>query len=136
MLNMRIVVVLCALFALTVGVATATAGGGNSENAKKCQKNGWMSLYRSDGSSFASQDACVSYAAKGGMLTTKTKTKSQLDCEGAGGVFTAPGISGGLWTCGPLVFDDGVNWTLFFDCTGDSGHELEWLAYDSLYRCL
>ncbi len=53
-----------------VSVGAAFAGNGNSANAKACQKGGWESLYRSDGSSFSSQDACVSYAAKGGTLST------------------------------------------------------------------
>ena len=32
--------VLCAGLALTVGITTASAGGGNSENAKLCQNGG------------------------------------------------------------------------------------------------
>jgi hypothetical protein len=48
--------------------AAALAGGGNSANAKLCQKGGWQTLVRSDGSSFANQGACVSYAAQGGTL--------------------------------------------------------------------
>jgi hypothetical protein len=36
--------VVCAAIALTAGLATATAGGGNSANAKKCQKDGWQTL--------------------------------------------------------------------------------------------
>lgn len=70
-MRLRILLLCCAALALTVGVATATAGGGNggnSANAKLCQKGGWQSLYRSDGSSFANQGQCVSYAAKGGAL--------------------------------------------------------------------
>jgi hypothetical protein len=67
----RMVLVFCAALALSVGVATATAGGGNSENAKKCQKGGWTTLTRADGTPFANQDECVSYAADGGTLTPK-----------------------------------------------------------------
>ena len=79
--------------ALSVGVATAYAGnGGNSANAKLCQKNGWQTQYTSTGQSFTSQDACVSYAAKGGTLTAKTR--AQLDCESAGGAFgTDPSLN-------------------------------------------
>ena len=65
----RMVLVLCAALALTIGVATATAGngnGGNSANAKLCQKDGWMSMVGADGTTFANQDACVSYGAHGG----------------------------------------------------------------------
>lgn len=54
--------------ALSVGVATATAGGGNSANAKLCQKGGWMSLQGSDGTQFASEEDCVSFGAHGGTL--------------------------------------------------------------------
>jgi len=55
--------------ALAVGVASATAaGGGNSANAKLCQKNGWQTSAMSNGGGFANQDACVSYAAKGGTF--------------------------------------------------------------------
>ncbi len=54
-----------------MGVVTATAGGGNSANAQKCQKGGWQTFVRSDGSAFANQGECVSYAAKGGSLQPK-----------------------------------------------------------------
>ena len=53
------------LAALTVG---GTALAGNSTNAKKCQKNGWQTLVTSGGTSFASEEACTSYAAAGGTL--------------------------------------------------------------------
>lgn len=58
-----------ALVATLVSASAASAGGGgNSLNAKACQKYGWRSLVTSTGVSFASEDACVSYAAKGGVL--------------------------------------------------------------------
>ena len=56
---------------LSVGVASASAGGGNSANAKLCQKGGWMNLVASDGTTFASEQACVSYGARGGTLRPK-----------------------------------------------------------------
>ena len=100
----RLVLVLCALLALTVGVVTAAAGGGNSANAKACQKGGWKKLLRADGSSFAAETACVSYAAHGGVLIAKTK--SQLDCEASGGTFSTDpsttqigGVTAFFWTC-------------------------------------
>lgn len=65
------VVLLCAALALSVGIASAAAGGGNSDNAKLCQ-SGWQSWLRADGTPFANQGACVSYAAHGGILTTFT----------------------------------------------------------------
>ena len=76
-------VVVALTVALSLGVAQASAGeNGNAANAKKCQKGGWTTLVRSDGSSFADQSACVSYAAQGNTLVQKTK--SQLDCESFG----------------------------------------------------
>jgi hypothetical protein len=53
--------------------------GGNSAAAKACQKGGWEDLQRTNGTSFANQGACVSYAAKGGTLVseqTRTVTVS------------------------------------------------------------
>ncbi|MGB3330661.1 MAG: hypothetical protein WBA46_16995 [Thermomicrobiales bacterium] len=41
---------------------------GNSQNAQACQHGGWMALQQTGGGSFASQGACVSYAAQGGTL--------------------------------------------------------------------
>jgi hypothetical protein len=46
----------------------ATASG-NSANAHSCQKGGWQSLFTSTGSPFASQGACVSYGAQGGVYS-------------------------------------------------------------------
>jgi len=57
---------LSAVLVLGAGAANAVAGGGNSGNAKACQNNGWQSLTRTDGTSFANQGDCVSYGAHGG----------------------------------------------------------------------
>ena len=60
---------------LSLGVATATAAaGGNSANAKICQKGGWMNYQGSDGTQFANQGKCVSYGAHGGTLQLITPT--------------------------------------------------------------
>jgi len=59
---------LCAALALTVGVSTATADGGNSDAAKACQKGGWQNLMRQDGTGFKNEGDCVAYAAQGGKL--------------------------------------------------------------------
>jgi hypothetical protein len=64
----RTAMIVAVTLALSVGVATANAGGGNSENAKLCQKGGWMNLQGSDGTQFANQDDCVSFGAHGGTL--------------------------------------------------------------------
>src|SRR5215471_2856388 len=61
-------VVVLAGLVLGVGTATALADGGNSENAQLCQKNGWATLARSDGTAFNNQGDCVSYGAQGGTL--------------------------------------------------------------------
>jgi hypothetical protein len=55
----------------TVAFATAAgaAPGGNSANAKACQKGGWQNLVRADQTPFANQGECVSYGAQGGPLT-------------------------------------------------------------------
>ena len=59
------------LLALAVG-SSALAGGGNSASAKHCQQQGWIGLVRTDGSTFANEGACVSYAAHGGTLVPFT----------------------------------------------------------------
>src|SRR5262249_26266239 len=59
------------LLALAIG-PSGFAGDGNSANAKLCQKHGWIGLVRTDGSTFADDGACVSYAAHGGTLVPFT----------------------------------------------------------------
>jgi hypothetical protein len=61
-------VVVLAGLVLALGAASALADGGNSDNAQLCQKNGWASLVRSDGTAFENQGGCVSYGAQGGTL--------------------------------------------------------------------
>src|SRR3954465_8593352 len=109
----RTVLVLCTVFALMVGVATATAGGGNSANAKQCQKKGWQTLYRSDGSAFAGEEACVSYAATGGTLTTKPQSK--IDCVQLDGSYFS-GASG--WSCSNFLVTSGHT-VLQADCAAE-----------------
>jgi hypothetical protein len=73
--KLRIILACCAALALTVGVATATGGnGGNSANAKLCQKGGWQNLVRADQTPFADQDECVAYGATGGTPAPPTPT--------------------------------------------------------------
>lgn len=62
-----------ALLAVCLAVAgAATAGGGNSGNAKICQKGGWASpnLQTETGEplTFSSQDECVAFGAHNGQL--------------------------------------------------------------------
>ena len=64
-----IVVLITSLVLLGALSSSAVAApGGNSANAKLCQKAGWTDLQRSDGTTFTNQGACVSYAAQGGTL--------------------------------------------------------------------
>jgi hypothetical protein len=66
----RIALILCAAAGLTIGVAAASGDNGKSSSVKSCQDAGWMSLYRLDSTPFANQHECISYAAKGGALTS------------------------------------------------------------------
>jgi hypothetical protein len=66
--------------ALSVGSSVALAGGGNSANAKACQKNGWMALQSSAGVSFADGSACVAYGAAGATLFGPSVTATDLGC--------------------------------------------------------
>jgi hypothetical protein len=75
-MRLQAMVVLCAVLALSVA-AMATAGG-NSGNAKLCQKNGWKTVLGSDGTTFNSEEECVSFAARGGMLVTGTGTVAAI----------------------------------------------------------
>jgi hypothetical protein len=56
------------LGALAFGTAASAAPGGNSANAKLCQKGGYVNLARADDTPFASEEQCTSYAAQGGTL--------------------------------------------------------------------
>jgi hypothetical protein len=123
---------LCAFLvvALVWLAPTAVAGGGNSGNAKLCQKNGWTTLVRSDGSSFANQGDCVSYAAQGNSLVAKTR--SQLDCESFFGVYStnpANDLSGiqtngtFVWSCNGVTLPISQFYnTLASDCIADTNN--------------
>ncbi len=52
---------------LVLGTAVA-ADGGNSDAAHACQRGGYANYTRTDGTTFANQGQCVSYAAHGGTL--------------------------------------------------------------------
>ena len=72
----RLVVSVVVLGLAGAALAVGTAVGGNSDNAKLCQKDGWKTVYRADGATFRNQGDCVSYAAKGGVPTAATLTAS------------------------------------------------------------
>jgi hypothetical protein len=66
----RALIALLFLIGLTLAPLSPALAGGNSTVAKQCQKNGWTTLYRSDGSMFTSETDCVSYGAQGGTILT------------------------------------------------------------------
>ena len=69
---------------VVAAVATTPAGaatGGNADNATLCQKDGWKTLYRDDGSTFASQGDCVSYGAKGNTILAEPPNAWKAACE-------------------------------------------------------
>src|SRR4051812_5415140 len=97
--RMRMVLALCAVFALTVGVAIASAGGGGGSQKKLCFQGGWQMVYGTDGTTFTSQRACVSYVGGGGTLTTTppiVRFGSRIDCESVGGTYTT---TDPVWKC-------------------------------------
>ena len=100
------VVAAVAASALVVGVSAAGAAkGGNSANAKLCQKGGWQDLVGSQEQSFASEEECVSHAAQGGTLSPKPTPLERWEaiCAGGGGF---PTINAGVqWRCRALTVD-------------------------------
>ena len=60
-----LLIISCA--SLTLGPAVAGPNG-NSENAQACQKGGYETLFRADGTGFSNTGECVSYAARGGTF--------------------------------------------------------------------
>jgi hypothetical protein len=128
-MKMRFMLLLCAAVALTVGIGTAAAGGGNSDAAKACQNGGWQNLVRQDGTGFSNQGDCVSYAAQGGVLKAKstcttgsenfseftTGTPGDTPTTFSGGTIdTAYGYIGGVYLQNPYFpwqgsFTDGTH---------------------------
>jgi hypothetical protein len=116
-MKMRLILVLCAGLALTVGMTTASAGGGNSDAAKACQQGGWQNLAREDGTEFENTGDCVSYAAQGGTLEPKgpgvcvagsdnfsdDAVGAQPNTFSGGTIDTAYGSGGG-------IYEEDFNW--------------------------
>ena len=69
---------LAGVLALVLAAVAATPAGavrgGNNDNAKLCQQGGWMTVTRSDGTHFTSQDECASYGAEGGTILVPPPT--------------------------------------------------------------
>lgn len=116
MSNTGLMLLVCAALALTVGAGTAAAGGGNAENAKKCQKGGWHSYATSDGRPFTSQDDCVGYAAQGGTCVALPDLRLDVDCYQAAldvvCTFGATNIGVGDVIGGPVVLRARLSYTL------------------------
>jgi len=87
-----------ALLAGALAAVPAGASGGNSANAKLCQKGGWQTAQSNNGSGFASNDDCTSYAASGGVLFAPALSVTSGGCVGFNGTvfafehFTATGF--------------------------------------------
>ena len=90
-------------------VSLAKQGGGNSANAKLCQKDGWRDLARADGTTFANQDECVSYGASGG--TPVPKLQGQVLCASYGGTFALGGGGQIFWTCSGWTYSSNEEFT-------------------------
>jgi hypothetical protein len=107
--------------AMTLVLCVAAAGpaaaakGGNSENAHRCQKGGWQSLFDANGSRFANQGDCVSYGAQGRTLYASA---GQAVCETFGGTFVPDGAL--LWACNGYAYPAGAA-QLESACTTDGG---------------
>jgi hypothetical protein len=54
--------------------AAGAANGGNSANARACQRGGWQHLQTETGGTFRNQGDCVSHAANGGQIFNPTVT--------------------------------------------------------------
>jgi hypothetical protein len=85
MKRMWIATVLGLVVAAVAATPAGAATGGNSANAKLCQKGGWKALSREDGSKFANQGECVSYGAQGNTIAPNAWKTA---CEQAGGTFS------------------------------------------------
>jgi hypothetical protein len=83
----------------------AEAKPGNSLNAKACQKGGYLNLYRQDGTRFASESACTSYAAQGGVLVTATPTPTNTPTNTPSPMNTPIPLSAGCTELNNPVYD-------------------------------
>jgi hypothetical protein len=66
------------LCTLVFAAGALAAGGGNSANAKLCQKEGWRTLMDSSTSPFANAGECVSYGAHGGAIYALARIEVEL----------------------------------------------------------
>ena len=78
---MRRVVAVAALAAMTIASAGSAMADSNSDNAKKCQKNGWRTLMGTNGTVFANERQCVGFAAQGGVLVPLQRPPSRTTTQ-------------------------------------------------------
>ena len=69
-------------FVVAAVIATPGLAGGNSDYASRCID--WQALYRTDGTPFDNQGACVSYSAHGGTPTAAFLHLDQAPCPATG----------------------------------------------------
>jgi|1185.fasta_scaffold1116880_1 hypothetical protein len=97
--RLRCLLVAAAL-AVVVSVAAAVpagaAKGGNSDNAKLCQKGGWTSLFSETGDTFAHPGDCVNDGAQGHSVFT---TAGEAACHKLTGSDFGVGPAPIVWTC-------------------------------------
>ena len=60
-----------ALLWLSLVPSSVLGESGKSANAKQCQKGGWTTVVRADGTTFVDRAACLAYAARGGTFHQK-----------------------------------------------------------------
>ena len=106
--------VVAASLSVMVGVAPAIAAadGGNSDAAKACQKDGWQTLIRQDGTRFKNTGDCVSYKAQGGALIPAGHHFITFGEFPVGTLVTTQYASDGVifsGTPGPFIAQDAAN---------------------------
>jgi hypothetical protein len=104
-----------ALGAPIIAMPAASAGGGNSADAHACQHGGWRNWVREDGTAFKNTGDCVSYAARGGMLTSPRFATTRQLCASFGGTFTVVDSGDVLWRCNGASSVDELGTRCFAD---------------------
>jgi len=77
----RRLLLLALMVIVALGVSSSALAGGNSGNAKLCQKDGWRNLQSSDGHAFTSQSECVSYGSTGAAIRSPKLSANYDGCE-------------------------------------------------------
>jgi CARDB len=64
-----------------VGLASPAGAAGNTDNAKACQKGGFVNYSRTDGTTFKNAGDCTSYLAHGGTLVALPDLVPVVTCD-------------------------------------------------------